>query len=438
MDDNIFNADWTIAESEALVCYNVDPDFESSFKNLGINWNYDINWCFAEALGTSNYKLDTQLEQEFLIVLSWIGVLNIDEFDECWDIIGRTLSDDNFEDNKMFEDCFDEYSYDLLFESFSKSNVEFQNSVEFENHFKAIVLKAESGQDAYVDKAKGVQRNKKNCLKSLLTERLKRQKQMAEYMKTVKSDSGQVEYQCKVCGHLSVWQRKLFFSHIIPLHIKSTVKPPKKKKPNLRNQSRKLASNIKRKYICERLECSATFSSRRNRKRHMASVHNDNLRIKCQVCGRCFRDKLDLERHTRGVHKKISVYRCAICLYKTKIRCNLRRHEKSKHGVATFGQDGSIVCDLCNETFSKVYLMKQHTLAHLAIQIGFECCFCGIVKQENHTCVFSCSKCDRTFPNKAILSKHLKLHSKLEEFSQDLSQIGHHEELNAQIANLKF
>ena len=261
---------------------------------------------------------------------------------------------------------------------------------------------------------------------------------METFIRTYKcSDSNQVTHECRMCGFQSKWLRKLFFNHVKPKHMaRSKIQKGKKRKSKNIKPSKE--SKIKRTYICEQLDCTSTFADRRSRKRHMKSVHGEILSHDCSHCGKCFRDKLDLERHLNSIHNSIINYSCPLCTFASKYKRSLVRHEQTKHGGSRTNKDGKLVCDYCERTFTKQYVMTVHMNMHRAIQIGFKCVFCDRDKMENHVCEFSCFECDRNFNMKAHLKEHMKVHSKIDNVSKYLNRIDNHLDLRDQILDSKY
>ena len=432
-----FENDWDLAKSGKARLYNQDQSFERNFLKIGEHLEFSDTWTFASSLDLNDYNLDIKFEATFMNVLKDTNLIEFNEFDCVWDIVDKTVIDDEFRDRTEFENCFDDYSYGLLYDAFSKPNVEFVNSEMFENHFKDIVKSAELQKECEVRSTKS--KNGKNSLKSLLEARIKRLKYMEEHMKTCKdSVSSKVTYVCKTCGLQSRWQRKLFFSHIMPEHIKGSKKTKKKKIKRMKKKQIRIESKVKRIYICENLDCNKTFSNIENRKRHILSIHRENLRFKCSFCNKEFRDRFDRERHVRIKHNKLASYRCPLCSFKTKFKRSLIRHEKIKHEALPFDKNGKIVCDICKQTFIKQFSMRRHMTKHEAIKIGYECVFCSNVKLENHVCSFLCPNCNRSFNSKVGLGSHLKIHAKLDNIDKCLTRIGDHDDLQNQIKSLMY
>jgi len=432
-----FDVDWADAESRGPKSYTDDPTFELNFQLLGESFGYSTLWALVGSAGLGEYGLNIEFEEAFLRILEEYKLLNYDNFSEVWDVVGETLIDNKYVSSNGFEKSFDDYTFPILFDAFSVTNLnKFVNSEEFEKHFKAVAASVENQKDTTNKSTK----DKKNNLKSLLESRMKRLKQMEEFMKIKKDDkSNRVTFECKTCGFQSRWQRKLFVSHIKPLHIKGTRESKRKKKK--RPKKLILESKVDRKYICEDLDCYKVFSKIENRKRHMLNVHKLNLRRKCTTCNKHYRDHYNLERHKRLMHSKLckkNVYKCPLCSFKTRFKFSLIRHEKIKHDCSSFDEDGRIVCDICRQTFTEKFSMERHMVIHDAINLGYNGVFCDEVKHENHTCSFSCLKCCRSFSCKSLLMSHMKIHDKLLNVSKYLTRLGDHDAVKNQIDCIKY
>eukprot|EP00092_Neocalanus_flemingeri_P059515 GFUD01071161.1.p1 GENE.GFUD01071161.1~~GFUD01071161.1.p1 ORF type:complete len:243 (-),score=48.34 GFUD01071161.1:550-1278(-) len=228
-----FDLDWESVNKEDICVYNIDPVVEDHFKKIGVEFNFNLVWCLARSAGQDYYNLDTKFERNFLNSLEENSLVVLNEFEEAWEIVQQTIIDDKYRECKLFEEVYNDcFTYELLFCAFSKSKGSFVNSHKFEEHLRDILtLNQPELLEQGVNKFNNPKRSKKNSLKSLLEARLRRQKQMEKYMKTVKDlYSGKVIYECKSCNFQSRWQRKLFYSHVIPEHIKSSNEIKQKKK----------------------------------------------------------------------------------------------------------------------------------------------------------------------------------------------------------------
>ena len=130
-----FDSDWYRATVENSIDYKTEPQFEENFRKVGENLkSSELLWSFVKSFNLNSYKLNTKFEEAFVDTLVNEIDVDKDEFDSVWDVIKDTVIDDVYCDNKQYEDCFDKYSYELLFNALSKPNVDFINSEIFEKH----------------------------------------------------------------------------------------------------------------------------------------------------------------------------------------------------------------------------------------------------------------------------------------------------------------
>jgi len=432
-----FYSDWSRAQLESGSVYELDQSFENIFLKVTERLEFSNLWTFVDSLGLSDYKLDEKFEKSFLTLLDEKQFANLDSYEDTWEAISKTIVDDTYRFNHNFDEAFFEYSYCEFFKVLSKQKGNFVNSVTFNEHYEEVVKNLEH-QQTKPTKSIGQNKSKQHGLKCLLDARLKRLKLMQDYMKTCKDhDSKKVTYICKKCGFKSLWQRKLFHKHIIPVHIKSSMKSKNKSKRRKKKKPRK-ESNISRRYICANLYCAQSFASIKSRKRHMNSVHTGNLAFECSLCSKAFRDKHDVERHARIHHSRYKKHACPVCSFKTTFRSSLLRHEKRMHRTPQFDRVGKIICAVCRKTFTSEFSLRRHSTAHEAILIGFDCAICGNVKLENHSCVFKCPKCEKTMRSKASLKAHVKLHSKLDSIQKSVTLLDDHDDIKKQLNSIQF
>ncbi|CAH1785127.1 unnamed protein product [Owenia fusiformis] len=163
--------------------------------------------------------------------------------------------------------------------------------------------------------------------------------------------------------------------------------------------------------------------------------------FECDQCGKIYKSKDTLNDHVRGYHN--GEFKCSQCLKKLSTRGSLRKHESQVHG----NKEGlKIECDLCEDRFRS----QEHLEGHLNMQhrryAPFKCNTCKKSFHYRHsltnhqvTCkggqvkcrecgatftsmsgridhynakhgdtVYKCKACDKTYPYRASLSKHMK------------------------------
>ncbi|RZF34508.1 hypothetical protein LSTR_LSTR011750 [Laodelphax striatellus] len=172
-------------------------------------------------------------------------------------------------------------------------------------------------------------------------------------------DFGRVEYHCVACN-MRYPRRDLLFMHMISNH-KGLV------------------------YFCS--ICHEIFSSNENLELHV-NTHLTN-QIACKECGLVVSTKRSLEKHLtiHGIYTK---------------------KERVKH----------YVCNVCNEFFKDLNDLSKHMLTHKSIMFSCKVCkfWCDsevifqkhMNKHNDDNQVYSCVKCERTFPTLNDLNFHKK------------------------------
>ncbi|KAG8308446.1 hypothetical protein J6590_002533 [Homalodisca vitripennis] len=143
----------------------------------------------------------------------------------------------------------------------------------------------------------------------------------------------------------------------------------------------------------------------------------------CTVCNKKFRLKSHLATHSRA-HVNIRKFKCNECgnLYKTK--ANLYFHMKT-HEEAPF------FCEKCNKTFPERKILTRHIRVVHSGEGSFNCNQCGrsfkcASSLELHYTLhtgnkpYACKICDKTFVYKSTYTLHMKGHSADDMFSCEL------------------
>ena len=250
---------------------------------------------------SETYDFDIIIENQYINFLCEIGFLKPD-FDELWTFIYKSKIDLVHENDYQCVEIYDELLYDSAFSSISLKrylNHSYQECNSFEDGFKDFintVVDVDTGSTASANVTKKTENKKaenkktgKNInLKNLLNQRLKRLKLEEDTIDCEQLDSTKsLIFTCKLCGLESKRKRRLFITHVLPLHIKNQKKSAKfykKRKPKIKVSFR---SEIDKKYICPDLNCDKRFYNRGNRKRHMIYKHykmSDRFKLKCDIC----------------------------------------------------------------------------------------------------------------------------------------------------------
>ncbi|XP_054744873.1 zinc finger protein 624 [Anastrepha obliqua] len=143
----------------------------------------------------------------------------------------------------------------------------------------------------------------------------------------------------------------------------------------------------KNKWNCEECDFSAPYESELifHRLHHTYGPMTKNQVIACPICAKEFR-KHSLRCHLRQ-HTNEKIFACELCELKFSRRHNLKDHMKGVHGMAlampkdqqtTSANDeppkvkkrkvdsGNFACGTCAKTFSTDYMLKKHSVSHIA------------------------------------------------------------------------
>jgi len=142
------------------------------------------------------------------------------------------------------------------------------------------------------------------------------------------------------------------------------------------------------------LECNQTFTHQTSLKRHLLT-HDQKFR--CLQCDKPFTNSRNLKRHMRlhsGDQRKC--YLCDECFSTVAaLQAHRRQHKETEN---------SFMCIECNKTFPSKGELKKHILGHDPQKIYQEKRSLGSSK------VFKCGDCSLTFSSKRLLGEHIETH----------------------------
>ncbi|KFM70436.1 Zinc finger protein 26, partial [Stegodyphus mimosarum] len=118
--------------------------------------------------------------------------------------------------------------------------------------------------------------------------------------------------------------------------------------------------------------------------------HDRKNKYKCNYCVETFRRHWKFTKHLK-THEGPHPYECRICLDSFKTETYFRVHLKTHKKV----EPKSFVCNNCKKKFSHLALLNRHLLTHSSIK------------------PYPCVLCDKTFPDVATRSRHVKNHAPL-------------------------
>ena len=395
--------------------------------------SFDILWEATSRSKLEEYQFNSDFENEIIKNLRFV------DFEEIWGFSSMSFIDEAYRIDTNFEEQMGYIEFYKSFKFFSnlKKDVKYKPNSGFEEFYKEIEPVIRKSVENKEKEMKNKMSKGSENLKNLLELRLKRLKKMSDHIDSIKSDKCKtVIYQCKLCNIQSTRLRKLYVSHVIPDHIQVNVKKSEQRRKNKIKVS--IESVVKKRFICSNLNCNKQFTKRNARKRHMQTLHRNNYRFVCDKCEKKFRDNSSLVRHIKLKHKMSLFLKCVLCKYVTQKAFNLQRHCERKHVGEGLDVKGQFMCDVCRRSFHYGSQLTKHMEIHQAISIGYNCPICTKLVQEDHICIFDCTKCEKRFKSKVLLNSHINIHVKVESIYKTVSKLSDHDELEKQLLNLKF
>lgn len=149
--------------------------------------------------------------------------------------------------------------------------------------------------------------------------------------------------------------------------------------------------------------CDSTFKTPDQLKRHVKihevkeefqdgldeSFESNSGKPYCKVCGKTFSEALDLLAHAE-IHSHMQQFKCDLCLDTYLDEEKLKSHLLSSH----LSQMTENSCRLCGKRCQDQKSLIKHSWEHS--------------REKSH----SCSKCGKSFHNKARLKRHIVSHKK--------------------------
>ena len=166
-----------------------------------------------------------------------------------------------------------------------------------------------------------------------------------------------------------------------------------------------------KKYKCDK--CDYQGAALKHLKRHKNQQHSDVL-IQCDACSQTFKNKNALYMHKIRRHTADNPYKCDLCDYSAKTNNDLKKHKLCAHEKVR-----AKVCHICGKGFVLTSVLNLHiTNVHFKDGKSVVCDKCGksfntpkALKEHMHNVHKSfllCTLCERVFPSKKKLNKHIK------------------------------
>lgn len=156
----------------------------------------------------------------------------------------------------------------------------------------------------------------------------------------------------------------------------------------------------KRNFTCD--ICGRTIKRFEMMEEHMSSIHSARDAFRCRICGRVYPNRYYLSKHMNR-HKTAAV--SGVDETTEDLDKGLMERNKYNRLNASQREEG-LRCNECGKVFKHFYLMMEH-------------------KSSRHSgeSTFQCRKCDRYYPNRYYLTKHLKRHEEAEKNGIPMDQL---------------
>ena len=167
-----------------------------------------------------------------------------------------------------------------------------------------------------------------------------------------------------------------------------------------------------RVWACEK--CEYSCNKRSNLKSHVERIHERVKRYKCDTCEFASYERRKVIMHRRAVHDKIKDFICDICNQAFTLSHDLNKHRAKKHGIVP-----NYKCELCEHTESTLFMLKMHIKkAHGVVM--YKCEKCEFKSSNKKRLIIHdravheklkdhvCDICNQTFSRLDTLTRHMR------------------------------
>ncbi|KAL1491314.1 hypothetical protein ABEB36_011928 [Hypothenemus hampei] len=227
-------------------------------------------------------------------------------------------------------------------------------------------------------------------------------------------------------------------------------------------------------YVCS--QCSQTYSSKDNYRRHVMCVHEKSRTFECRICDKTFSRKDILNMHLKNIHLLGSKekYQCSECKKEFKSKNYLDSHIKSTHMnvkfpclecLATFKYSRNLTrhvkvvherkrniddmheCPICKIKMKLKNSLQRHIKKKHPNKYMTQCLELSVKKDEMKHLRYRCPVCKHEVKRKSSLQRHmLKKHpeqcrnisDQLKECKTFDEELDHYMNLQKNIENLNF
>lgn len=198
--------------------------------------------------------------------------------------------------------------------------------------------------------------------------------------------------------------------------------------PKIPNKGTKSISKpIEKTTLSEKLECllcNKLYKTETSLRHHIDTIHDPSARkFKCDICHAAFFREAALQNHHENQHLDMKKFWCGICNSGLKSKISLERHMFALH---TKKKPYECTWNGCKKRFTCTANRDEHYRSHT----GEKRFFCTVEGCNNRYSFaadirkhlykihnifpkkFPCELCTQVFPQRAMLQKHMKKHSK--------------------------